>query len=434
MILSGLRAQVKDYGYADISDGEINAALNVAYLEILGAASWPFLEAGPSNLSIDPSTKKGALTSITGNTTSNVRVVGVSYDDKELGAMSADDYFAGPHALVQAGSVATYPPTHYTIYGGSIFVTPCVSSSFNISVRYLKQAADLDDSSNTTPVFPSRYHQLVVYGAVATLAGEDDDDGIQTRFRELLKTGLEQMRSDLLVKSEGRAKPYGLTGSINYWTDRVQSAGFPKITKEETAILLGDTISDICSRYAWPFLRVETVVYTVAGAKELILPADCVRPLGLYIPEQSRQVNFSSLADHRYDFHPSSSDTPGIPERYSLMPAAPGSTTFPQRVNRLVLWPAPDRVYGLNLLYERTLVPSISTTAAIEWPGPSFVLELGLCYRAALRSSEKEAQARIGVFKTEYEQSIERMRNDFLIEQRDRDPVVRITQSDLWDI
>ena len=51
-----------------------------------------------------------------------------------------------------------------------------------------------------------------------------------------------------------------------------------------------------------------------------------------------------------------------------------------------------------------------------------------------MRSSEKEAQARIGVFKTEYEQSIERMRNDFLIEQRDRDPVVRITQSDLWDI
>lgn len=431
MNLSDLRSQVKDYGYNDISDAEINAAINVAYLELCGADRWPFLEAGPDSLTIDTTTRYGSLSSLPSANSSSPRVIGVTYNGFELGAMSSDDYFAYAHSQSTV-NVNQRPPTHFTIYGDKLYITRMADTNISVSVRYLKQPAAL--ASTDSPIFPSRYHQLVVYGAVAVLAGEDDDDGVQSRFRGLLEKGLEQMKTDLLVKSEGRESFYSNPGSLNFWTTRLHSAGFPKVSVSDTYLLLVDTIMDVCSRYAWPFLRVDTSLTTTPGQAIVSLPSDCVRPLGLYLPAKGSQINYSSLADHRFDFHPSSTDTPGVPERYSIMPAAPGTSVFPQRNTRIVLWPAPDAAYSLKLLYERRIFPNVlDPNAALEWPGPGLLLEAGIIYRAAMRDPSKESQARVAPYKQEYEEQIERMRNDYMIEQRDRDPVVRITQTDLWD-
>lgn len=484
MNLTQLRGQVQDHGYADISSGEVDAAINVAYLEICGSSAWPFLEAGPAGLVISPGSNYASLKAGLGSSgyAESSRVLGVAYSNKELGAISPDDFFGAPApSFTGIEQVAT--PTHYTIFAGNLYVTPIdAAMGATVQVRFLRQPGDL--SGSDTPIFPSRYHQLIVYGAVAVLAGEDDDDGNQSRFRALFDKGLEQMKADLMIKSEGRTTPYGNTGSLNYWADRVRSAGFPKATNSEVALLLKDTIDDVSSRFAWPFLRVDTNLITVPGSEFVSLPSDFSRSLGLYIPELGSQVFYSSLADHRFDYHPNVSvprasawnsmqtystgdvvlysgvyyaaiatstgvtpgtdqtkwtttvprETTGSPERYSLMPNGPGTTSFPNRSNRLVLWPIPNREYSLKLLYERKII--VSTTnplTAIEWPGPGTVLELGIMYRLAMRSTEKDAAARLGIFKNEYEESITRMRNDLMIEQRDRDPVVRITQTDLWD-
>ena len=431
MNLSELRAQVSQHGYNDISSTEIDAAINVAYLEVSGAATWPFLEEGPSSLAIGSVTRNGQLENLVGSNSSQqarstTRILGVTYNGNELGAMSSDDYFAYAHALPTGSSA----PTHYTVFANKLYVTPMLTAGVSVDVRFLKQPAALTNPLDE-PIFPSRYHQLVVYGAVALLAGEDDDNEVQSKFRELLDKGLEQMRGDLLVKTEGRSSFFGAPGSLNFWTDRLHTAGYPKVTAADTALLLTDTIHDVCSRYAWPFLRVEATLTATANQADITLPADCVRPLGMYLYERGNQINYVSLADQRFDHNPSDTDSPGTPERYSIMP---GSGSFPSRVTKAVLWPVPDRAYSIKLLYERRITPSLSSpNAPIDWPGPGMLLELGLLYRAALRDPSKESQARLGTLKAEYEQGIERMRNDFLIEQRDRDPVVRITQTDMWD-
>lgn len=431
MDLATLRQQVADHGYNDITNSEIDAGINIAYFEICGASSWPFLEEGPSTLAIGANTRNGQLENLVNSNSSqfarsNSRVLGVTYNGIELGAMSSEDYFAYAHALPTGSS----SPTHYTVYANRLYVTPMPSAGVSVDVRFLKAPARLTLDGDE-PIFPVRYHQLIVYGAVAVLAGEDDDDGLQTRFRELLTKGLEQMKADLMVKTDGRNSFFGAPGSLNFWTNRLHTAGYPKIAASDTFILLTDTIQDICSRYAWPFLRAEATLTTVANQADVALPADCVRPLGMYLYERGNQINYVSLADQRFDHNPSNSDSAGTPERYSIMPDA---STFPARNTKAVLWPAPDRAYSIKLLYERRIAPSAATpNTPINWPGPGMVLELGLLYRAALREPSKESQSRLGTLKAEYEQAIELMRNDYLIEQRDRDPVVRITQTDLWD-
>lgn len=433
MNLATIRQQVADHGFNDISTTEIDAAINNAYYEICGASNWPFLEEGPSSLTIGGTTRYGQLENLVGSNSSlfarsNSRILGVAFNNQELGALSPDDYFAGPHGL-PAGSAV---PTHYTVYANKLYVTPMVTGGVSVDVRFLKQPEALTADSSE-PIFPSRYHQLIVFGAVSLLANEDDDDDLLKVNRDLLNGGIEQMKADLMVKTEGRVAPFGTQGSIQYWADRLRTAGFPKVTAAEASALLSDTLADVCSRYAWPFLRVETTINATANQRYINLPTDCVRPLGLYLKEKGSQIAYSNLADHNFDHHPSNTDSPGIPERYSLMPADPGTTSYPSRNTKIALWPVPDRAYALTLLYERRITLPNSFNSAIEWPGPASVLELGTAYRAALRDPSKETQARVAVLKGEYEQAIERMRNDFLIEQRDRDPVVRITQTDLWD-
>jgi hypothetical protein len=429
--LSALRTQVKQHGYDDISSGEVDAAINVAYLEICGAENWPFLEAGPATAFISSGPRSANLVSTLGSSgfVEGSRVLGVTYNGEELGYMDPDDYFAGPHTL----PLDILAPTHYTIYAGNIYVTPSLSAGTTISVRFQKQPTDLSGDSST-PLFPSRYHQLIVYGAVAVLAGEDDDDGVQQRFTELMTKGLEQMKKDLLTKTTGRSRYYGAPGSLNFWADRLRTTGFPNITTDDAALLLQDTIADVCGRYAWPFLRVDTTITATPGQEYITLPSDCVRPLGLYLPSKGSQINYVSLADQRFDHHPSTTSGNGVPERYSIMPAAPGTSTFPFRQTRIALWPIPDQAYQFKLLYERRIFNNLANPdTPIEWPGDGLLIELGMVYRAALRDVSKESQARVALLKQEYEANIERMRNDYLIEQRDRDPVVRITQTDLWD-
>lgn len=457
MNLGELRTQVKDFGFEDISADELTEALNEAYYEATSAASWPFLEKkanvlltidgdagaltapGPSggqvNLRIH-GTAKIPLQPITGvqgeiDNIGVARIREVIYGGlygKRLGYLTHDDFFS----FARGGTTNSGGPRYYTVWNSYLWVAPAPREVHSThSVRYTREVAPLQYAADR-PVIPTRFHRVLVHGAVARLAMEDDDLELAAAQRDIFEKKLEDMKTVLMERvDDTRAEVGAATNTLNYLTQELRHFGFSGISDSDATALINDALLDICSRYQWPFLRTETTLTTIAGNPNVSLPADCRKPIMVNVPELGSQVFFEDLSDHRFQVRPSHADGKAAPQRYSLLAGSNGSSF-------LRLWPVPDRSYQLLLLYERRVPRLTNPDDVVAFPQDhTRAIVLGAAYRAAMRNfadaDKGTFTTRVTALKADYDAAVERMRNDLLVEQRDRAASVRITQTDLWD-
>lgn len=156
MNFAELCTEVADMGFHDVPRTRVERWVNQSYLELSDYRRWTFTEATTSGNTPLTVADLGAIRSV--RITSSGVLLYHEYRYTLL-AMGKD--------LALAGT-----PTRYYITGGTI-VTGWPATATGVTVEYWKVPAEL--TGTDTPVVPTRYHDLIVQGAVRR-AYEDAGD------------------------------------------------------------------------------------------------------------------------------------------------------------------------------------------------------------------------------------------------------------------
>ena len=182
-----LQTEVFNRGFTYLNDGGTGLArvqrwINEAYQEICDLEPWPFLEktaTGAAPLTI--ADLRDISTCV--NSTDNVQL----------------EHKPRKWLLEAYGNLATVgTPQFYYVESLSIVKTyPVKSVAPSLTVYYWNTPADLSLSTDT-PVIPSRYHEIIVAGAVRRAYEDMDDPQGQGLINQEWQTTLTAMRHALL--------------------------------------------------------------------------------------------------------------------------------------------------------------------------------------------------------------------------------------------
>jgi hypothetical protein len=185
-ILTEVYARGVDY-LAQDSAGQTRAKLwvNQVYTEeICGSAPWPFLETvatGTSPLSVTD--LQDVLYVM--DTTNHVRLE--SSDLRDLIDRDVD------------ATTTTGNPNSYYFDGSALTVYPA-SSGASLSVRYIKTPAELVNDTDE-PIFPSRFHYLIVEGAMKYAYRDSDNYEAAEAVRATFESGLARMKDAMFSRN-----------------------------------------------------------------------------------------------------------------------------------------------------------------------------------------------------------------------------------------
>lgn len=181
MNLETLRAEFQARGFNHVTPpSRLDGYLNSSYLvDICEEEDWPFLEASKEGTAPLEISDLRAIEYVT-----NVTHPGKL--DPLLRARITDDW--NPD-LTQTGT----PSLYYVTEGKKVNVFPVATDK--IAVRYWKVPEELTGSAE--PLVPTRYHPLIVDGAVARAYEDSDDFELAQAASTRFEARLEKMRESL---------------------------------------------------------------------------------------------------------------------------------------------------------------------------------------------------------------------------------------------
>lgn len=184
MTLDDIRTEVEARGfdYVQPANTRINRWINVAYQRINDVEAWPFLET--------------ELETTTPVAISDLRTVLSVVDvDNERTVLWED-----PRRIRERDPNldATGTPESWFISpaDGQFTVYPA-DDNHTISIWYIKEAADLSNGSDE-PLWPSRYHYVLVDAAVAEAYKDTDNFEAYGHIVPIVEAGITNMRNVLL--------------------------------------------------------------------------------------------------------------------------------------------------------------------------------------------------------------------------------------------
>jgi len=197
--LGTLRAQVRaiaDVDATDVSDADINTYINDAYQEAIADEQWPFLLTRAVFNTVS-GTADYDVTSVLESTAEAHRILHVSSEGIKLEKLETAHYLMlEPHG----GSAGSGTPQAWTTMDGTKLVLwPAPGGIASVQVVYLKLAPDLTQDTNE-PLFPSRYHHVLKWGALRFLytkigdlesaegATKTYEDGVSVLVADLVKS------------------------------------------------------------------------------------------------------------------------------------------------------------------------------------------------------------------------------------------------------
>lgn len=181
MQLSDLRQEVQSRGFDYLPASRINTWLNWAYHDVCHRQAWPFLETTTSGVAPITISDFGHALSVV-DTTGNGPL---SWED--VRTLREQD-----PTLTGTGS-----PMVWYMDGSALTVYPA-STTNTISVRYLKVPTDLSADSDT-PLIPSRFHYILVEGALVKAYKDDDETASAQDAATEFEAGIMKMTNELLV-------------------------------------------------------------------------------------------------------------------------------------------------------------------------------------------------------------------------------------------
>jgi len=197
--LSALRSHVRSLTGIQstdiISDADLTIFINEAYMDILRDADWPFLR-NQTTLTLVSGTGTYALPA--GVAENSIASVAVQSNDTNRRILKPRSQYATDDS---PGPLSTGNPLEYACWIGNIQLFPVPEETETILIRYFFDPVDL--SGSDSPIFDSKFHTVVAYGAaVRVLFREGDDTDRRTFYTQQYRSGLEQMKSDYLSERD----------------------------------------------------------------------------------------------------------------------------------------------------------------------------------------------------------------------------------------
>lgn len=431
MTLTELIAEIKRYGFGDgtgHSDATLTTLLNTSVSEILAAASWPFTEAStsvtvaanntavttPSNFSKARALFLAPYDTGTGLDTGPASkiVYTTSQDFIELRAQSTTSGAPLYYSVLNAGLLSSSPADQIGIH-------PKSDGDYRGTLYYTRQAPAMSAGTDK-PFIPERYHYILIDATLVRLYGSTDQADQAKAAEDRYNARLEQMKIDLLDVSLDRRDALTSAYSVGSIVKEVRDHGFDKAGDSLIKLWINDVINELAGSDNWPWLEKGPEPITVdAGEAEIILPDDCAKPLKLQMP--SNDINlFRERHDMLLDTYSTDvTELTGTPERYAMW----GTTAT--GIPKIRLFPTPDREYSLNLWYQKVPEPLDSINDLPPFPARHHrLLVLGVLVRACQMLGDEQSLAKLPIFKTEFDERLERMRNDLMRPQLDNNDYV----------
>lgn len=168
-------------GFDYLQTSEAETYLNASYqVDICGDEDWPFLE--------EVTTGTAPLTLSEVSSIDYVLNTGQGTKLTPLDPRSLSDW--SPTMVVEG------QPLYYYSTGGNVLNVYPLSTTEALQVRYFKAAAKM--SGTAVPIFPERFHTLIVDGAVARAYENSDDYELSQSAEAKFETRLQKMREQLL--------------------------------------------------------------------------------------------------------------------------------------------------------------------------------------------------------------------------------------------
>ena len=199
MLASDIITDVQNHGFTDISSSDILVHLNDTYQDLCSLESWPFLQQVLST-AFTPSqaaqfgTDEGSLLDIK-QVLSLVNVT-QGYELQPIKPDSFAKNYVG--VLNQTGFPVFYYTPEYNIAapnGIKINVWPIPTTAATVQLRYLFIPPDL--ATNSTPVFPARFHRVLTWGTLLSIYRMEDDTDTGREFQMMYDRHISRMREDL---------------------------------------------------------------------------------------------------------------------------------------------------------------------------------------------------------------------------------------------
>jgi hypothetical protein len=193
-----------------LSDADLTIFINESYMDILRDADWPFLR-NQTTLVMVPGTASYNLPAGVGET--QIASIAALSDDTNRRQLKPRNRYATDDS---PGPLVTGYPTEYSVWRGQIQVFPTPDASETLTIRYLEDPVELATNTDT-PIFDSKFHTVVAYGAaVRVLFREGDDTERRQFYFQQFNRGLEQMKGDYLSERDrslfrlgGRRRVFG---------------------------------------------------------------------------------------------------------------------------------------------------------------------------------------------------------------------------------
>jgi hypothetical protein len=197
--LGTLRAQVRqiaDVDATDVSDAEINTYLNDSYQELIGEELWPFLLTRVSFNTVADTSDYTA--SVVASDLEVNRVLHLSTQDLKLKKLEVVDYLQlEPHG----DTTSTGNPVAWaTMENTYLVLWPTPTAVNSVSVVYLKTAPDLTLDLDE-PLFPSRWHYILKWGALSYVYQKIGDLDSQESARKFFDEASRAAVADLVKSS-----------------------------------------------------------------------------------------------------------------------------------------------------------------------------------------------------------------------------------------
>lgn len=210
--------------------------------------------------------------------------------------------------------------------------------------------------------------------------------------------------------------------NVSDWLQELTDHGFEDTTDTRKLVAINDTLADVCSREPWPFLE-KTLQFSFDGTsgKPSNFPTDFKALVTLTDPSTGRTINHErrDVLQKRYASQWSLVDIPV----YFYMESGVARA-----------YPIPTSGYKLDSLYLAThpVVTSATLEAEILIPPRHHrVVPIGALYKLYAMEDDPENSS---LFKAEYEDRIQKMREDLSHLQYDRPDRIWVTDADDWDI
>lgn len=415
-----IREEIKRYGFGDLDfpSSAINSIINVAYNDLIVEGGLPFTQTMPVDITVNPGLS-GEASKVNLPIDFN-KARSITSGKKKFRYLDEDTFIDVQRTNSTPQEAELY---YYTIWADKLLIWPSPSASMIIKLWYHRTLKPLEEETDV-PEIPTRYHYMLVYGALKRLFSATDEDDKHQQYTDLWNQQMEVMKQDLDTLEYDRDSVLGNVYSMGAIANLVRGAGFVNYTNDTIILMANQVLQELSMYYNWGWSEADPKEITInRGERNIKLPPDCAKPRRILLKTNSSNYELNNIKVDEYweVFESGSGDTQsGEPENYTMW-----GTNQDGTVGAMV-YPVPDRDYKAKVYYLKT--PDDMTDINDTPPFPKRyhrIILLGVLIQCALIATDENLRSGLDVYKAEFEQLKTDMFSDDQIASYDKPFTIR---------